>query len=203
MFFDCRAKTQLRFLPCWFHQLTALTNCVGGGDEWILTNYRFLSYFQGQSRPCNYCLPDCSIFQKSVTAPRDAEDTIWAYLPWTPRLYSGGKVVSAFRFANSSSETCMVILVSRSTVTKINSVGGRQPPTEARCDVRTTISPTLRNARLSIGHSVPWPFPTIMDDKDSISGIQVHSSSTYETDNVAILHPSWTASMAASSESKT
>ena len=57
----------------------------------------------------SYCLPDCSIFQKSVTAPREAEDTVWAYLPRTPRLYSGGKVVSAFRLANSSSETCMVI----------------------------------------------------------------------------------------------
>ena len=29
----------------------------------------------------SYCLPDCSIFQKSVTAPREAEDTVWAYLP--------------------------------------------------------------------------------------------------------------------------
>ena len=43
----------------------------------------------------SYCLPDCSIFQKSVTAPREAEETMWAYLPRTLRLYSGGKVVSA------------------------------------------------------------------------------------------------------------
>ena len=33
-----------------------------------------------------YFLPDLSIFQKSVTAPREADDTIWAYLPRTPRL---------------------------------------------------------------------------------------------------------------------
>ena len=34
----------------------------------------------------NLLLPDLSIFQKSVTAPREADDTIWAYLPRTPRL---------------------------------------------------------------------------------------------------------------------
>ena len=77
---------------------TALLNCAEvGRRNRILTNYRFLSHsLFGQSRPGNYCLPDCSIFQKSVTAPRDAEETMWAYLPKTPRLYSGGKVVSAF-----------------------------------------------------------------------------------------------------------
>ena len=79
---------------------TALLNCAEVGRRNRILNELPISVplSFGQSRPCNYCLPDCSIFQKSVTAPRDAEDTIWAYLPRTPRLYSGGKVVSALRF---------------------------------------------------------------------------------------------------------
>ncbi len=144
-----------------FISFTALLNCAEvGRRNRILTNYRFLSHsLFGQSRPCNYCLPDCSIFQKSVTAPRDAEETIWAYLPRTPRLYSGGKVVSALRFANSSSETCMVIsLVSWSTVTK-SLYGGRRldrrPELQARYVQQRDRKSHLRNDRLSRGPPCP------------------------------------------------
>ena len=45
--------------------------------EWLVIN---------QSVIVLIFLPDCSIFQKSVTAPREADDTVWAYLPRTPRL---------------------------------------------------------------------------------------------------------------------
>jgi|GEM_PF-2580075 hypothetical protein len=62
------------------------------GFHFILFNYQFLP---GRS----------SRLKKSVIAPFDEEDTICAYFPSTPLLWSGGSTKSLRRSARTSSET--------------------------------------------------------------------------------------------------
>ena len=138
----------------WFHRFTALLNCASRTTKSNSNELPIsvpLSLWT--SRPCNYCLPDCSIFQKSVTAPRDAEETMWAYLPRTPRLYSGGKVVS-FRFAqffvwNVHGDFFGILI----NCHQIPSVEGRrlghQPELQAQCDRQRDHKYHLRSGRLS------------------------------------------------------
>ena len=140
-------------------------------------NFRFLSHsLFGQSRPGNYCLPDCSIFRSRLRHHVMLKKRCGHIYP-EPHGYA----VVARLFQPSVSltlrlKTCMVIsLVSWSTVTRSLCEGrqlGHQPELQARCVQQRDHRYHQRSVRLSREATLsPWPSPTIIDDKDSISGI--------------------------------
>src|SRR5699024_10667568 len=122
--------------------------------------------------PTSTLFPYTTLFR----SPFEEQDTLCAYLPSTPFVYSVGATQPSLRRSNSSSETSMEISLWSESIVTISpsfrkAIGPPDCASGAICPTTKPCVPPENLPSVNKATFSPKPFPTKREETESISGI--------------------------------